>query len=556
MVLSHAVDISVAHAAATQGNDMAPPKDCVLTVPSYATQRERQALLDAADLANLNVLTLIDETTAAALNYAMDKTFADADGKNSEDQVFLFYNMGATAVQVSLVHFYSHELPQKYGKPKRVPALTVLAKAWDETLGGDAFDHLLVEHLANEFNTAWRQQRGSSNNNNNNDDASLDVRSIPRAMTKLRIQANKVKHVLSANADIPVYMDALHDDVTLNTHVTRTQLEQLAAPLLARAVEPVTRVLKAANKTLADVTGVELVGGGMRIPRIQTELSQLLQNSDNPGLELGLHINADESMALGAAFAGANISTAFRVRHVGMTDVNPFPIQVSLEDLKETSGKGEEDEWQKEAVIFKSFGKIGVKKTIAFTHDRDVACALDYVEDEMLPAGSERGLERYKITGVEAFSKEMADLGKPKVSLQFELSSSGVASLIKAEAAVEEMYTVQEEVEIEDDEEEGADANAKDDSKADGDVKADEDAKLADDKNETKDTPPSEEDSEKSGDDTATEEKQADEKKNEEKKPKKTKLVEKVCAVAISFGAARGALALPRMLLTVRILHV
>lgn len=523
MVLTHAVDISVAHAAA-QGSTMSvPPKDCVLTVPSYATQRERQALLDAAQLADLNVLTLIDETTAAALHYAMDKTFADTDNKNSQDQLFLFYNMGASALQVSLIHFYSHELPQKYGKPKRVPALTVLSKAWDETLGGQAFDHLLVEHLADEFNTLWRKKTG---------DDSKDIRKIPRAMTKLRLQANKVKHVLSANTDIPVHMDALYDDVSLSTHVTRAQLEEMAAPLLERAIQPVTQVLQIANKTWADVTGIELVGGGMRIPRIQAELSNLLQSSENPSLELGLHINADESMALGAAFAGANISTAFRVRHVGMTDINPFAMKVSLENI-DPSHKTEEGEvWGKEATIFPSFGKMGVKKTIKFKHDQNVACALDYdPEETLLPAGSERALTRYKVTGVDEFAKEMAEKGleKPQVSLQFELSSSGIASLVKAEASAVEIYTVEEEVEVEDDEADKKDSEA--DEKAGETEKADE-KESQEKKEEEADKGGEEKKEETTEEDEKKEEegnKENDEKKEEEEKPKKkTKIVEKV----------------------------
>lgn len=443
MVLTHAVDISVAYAA-EHGSTIAPPKDCVLTVPSYATEHERRALLDAADLAELNVLTLIDENTAAALHYAMDKKFDDG------EQVLLFYNLGASALQVSLIRFYSYDAPQKFGKPKPTPALEVLAKAWDATLGGSAFDHLLVEYLADQFNHAWDKTGRRQ---------TKDVRAFPRAMTKLRLQANKIKHVLSANTEIPVYMDAVHDDVSLQTTVTREQLEDMAGALLERAVAPLHKVLAIANKTIADVTGIELIGGGMRIPRVQTELSKTVGD-----LELGLHINADESMALGAAFAGANISTAFRVRQVGLTDVNPFPISVTLEDMP--SAKSDEEDWKKEAVVFKSFGKLGVKKTIAFTHDRDVRCGLDYVEDEMLPAGTKLTLERYNISGVEDFAAEMAkkDLGKPKVSLQFELSASGITQLVKAEASVEETYTVEEEVEVDDEDAAGEaateDANA------------------------------------------------------------------------------------------------
>jgi hypoxia up-regulated 1 len=540
MMLRHAVDIAVVHATA-QGSAtisvVTPPRDVVLTVPMFSTQRERLALLDAAQLAQLNVLQLVEETTAAALQYATDKTFVGVGGgttakratnetksddtnNNSGEELVLFYNMGATAVQVALVRFESQLVPQKYGKPKPVPTMTVLAKAWDETAGGLALDHLIVEHLADEFNAMYHKERTTTNN----EATTLDVRTIPRAMIKLRLQANKIKHVLSANADVPIYMDSLHDNLSLQTVMTRAQLEHMARPLLQRAVQPVSRALATANLTWANVTAIELVGGGMRVPSIQAMLQQSIQAAAGPskkssstavGLELGMHINADESMALGAAFCGANISTAFRVRHVGMTDLNPFGLVVSLENSVVLA---EDATWNKRAAIFKPWTKFGVKKTIAFTHDRDVVCALDYdADDDLLPVGTERELVRYTITGVSAFSLEMAEkgLGKPKVSLQFELNDSGIASLIKAEVAVEETYVVQEEIEIVDDE---------------GDVKANE----TDDKSGTTAAANATKEEAKPAEETKSEgsEKKDDGKKEaaekEVPKPKKTKLVEKV----------------------------
>merc|ERR1712166_872105 len=146
------------------------------------------------------------------------------------------------------------------------------------------------------------------------------------------------------------------------------------------------------------------------------------------------------------------ISTAFRVRQVGLVDISPSAVGVTLEDLEtdEEKKSGEdEDAWGKKATIFKANGKIGVKKTIAFTHDQDVHVSLDYSDPEKLPIGAKAELQRYKVSGVSAFAKEMEEkgLGKPKVSLQFELSQSGTTALIKAEAAVEGTYTVEVEVE-------------------------------------------------------------------------------------------------------------
>lgn len=510
MVLQHAVDISTAYAAEQGHSNMLPPKDVVITVPSFATQRERMALLDAAALVDLNVLLLIDDNTAAALQYSMDKTFADATNEHSEDQWILFYNVGATSVQSTLVHFYSYLQPQKYGKPKRVPTAEVVSKAWDATAGGLALDHVLVEHLAD----AFEQQ---------NPQITTGLRDNVRAMTKLRIQANKIKHVLSANADIPVMLDALHNDAPLQKHMTRAELETLAAPLIQRAVQPALDCLARANKTVADLTAVELIGGGMRVPAIQSGLQAAL------GLEeLGLHMNSDESMALGAAFAGANHSTAFRVRHIGLVDVCPFAYQVTLSDLEPS--KKSEEEWRKQTTIFKSFGKMGIKKTITFTHEEDCLCQLDYADDSesgaLLPEGSERALLEYSVTGIADFAKKMKDKGAPKISLQFELSSSGIAQLVKAEASVEETYMAQEEVEV-DDEDAVEEEEASETASKDGEESVNKEEEASEESNTSKteetETP---DDADKKDDDEKTKEKSKD--KKPKAKPKKRITVEKV----------------------------
>lgn len=483
MVLTHAKDITNAYGV--QGE----VKDCVLTVPSFYTQHERRALLDAAALADLNVLALIDENTAAGLHYGIDRV-------EDVPQNVLFYNMGASALQVSVMQFYSYERKEsKYSKPKKVGAFQVLGKAWDSSLGGIAFDARIVDFMADEFNEIWNKKR--------NDGEIKDVRNYPRPMSKLRIQAKKVKHVLSANTDVPIFIDSLYDDTHYQSHMSRATFEEICHDLLERSSLPITNALKAANLTLDEINSIELIGGGMRVPKIQESIQHTLGDK----LELGMHINSDESMALGAAFHGANISTAFKVRHVGMTDINPFPIAVSFSELGKT--KKNKDAWSKQANIFKSNGKVGVKKTIAFTQEEDIECHVYYEESEFLPQGTETSIEKYSISGIAEFAKEMSakKLAAPKVSLQFELSSSGLVKLVKAEAAVEEVYTVTEEVEV--DEEENKDSTEESKEK---------DQTNVEEKKE-----------EKQEEETKTESKDSTEEteKKEEEKPKKKITVEK-----------------------------
>lgn len=520
MVLTHAKDITAAYGVTS------PLKDCVLTVPAFFTQHERRALLDAALLADLNVLALINENTAAALHYGIDRI-------DEKPVNYLFYNMGAGSLQVSVVRYLSYpHKASKYAKEKTVGGFEVLGAAWDATLGGASFDARLVDFMAEEFNAIWNEKRGTTDK---------DVRTVPRAMAKLMIQANKVKHVLSANADIPVFIDALTDDVNYQSHISRAKFEEICHDLLERAAAPIEKALKLANVTLDELDAVEMIGGAMRVPKVQEAVSDALG-----GLELGMHLNSDESMALGASFHGANVSTSFKVRHVGMVDVNTFPVNVDLTDLtvgkekKKTGGglfgigkkkaeEAAEEGWAKHATIFKLGSKLGVKKTIAFTHDEDVHVEVSYDESDTLPLGTGLSIEQYDVSGIADFAKEMKEKDpdlKPKVSLQFELDGSGLTRLVKAEAVVEETVMVMEEVEVDDDEEE--EEAASDDKKEDEEAKSDEPAaeEKQDESEEKKEEAESaeKEGEEKTGD---TKEDGAEKKEEPKKKKKKTIQVEK-----------------------------
>ena len=272
-------------------------------------------------------------------------------------------------------------------------------------------------------------------------------------MAKLRAEGKKKKEVLSANTAIPIHIPSLHDDIDFASHMSRERLDTMGAALLDRLTLPIDVALKSANMTLEDIHAVELIGGSVRIPKVQTVLKEKIGEK-----ELGMHLNGDEAMALGAAFHAANLSTAFRVRKVAMTDHLPFAIGVRLHALEKTPGflggmlnsvlggadaKKSDDEapWTKRASLFKDGHKLDAKRTIAFQHDDDIVCNLTYEASDLLPASTAPTLAMYNISGIAAFAEEMAKkgLGKPKVHLSFTLDSSGIAKLTKADATVEEM---------------------------------------------------------------------------------------------------------------------
>jgi hypoxia up-regulated 1 len=436
LILQHVNDMSQAHGGKVI-------KDCVITVPSSFTQHEKEAVFTAADIADLKVLTLIEENTAAALHYGLDRTF-------EEPTNVLYFNMGAGTTQVSIVT-YSSYTAKEAGKNKTIGQFEVVGKAWDGSLGGHNFDVRLAELLADRFNEAWHKKASGKGQ---------DLKDFKLPMTKLRLQANKVKEILSANAEFPVKAEQLHADVDLNTKVTRAEFEEACEDLFARITGPIDAALRKANLTLYDIKAVELLGGGVRMPRVKKILDGYFAESQ---VEIGQHLNGDEAMAMGAAFKAANLSTSFRVRKVGATDITSFGVAVRLnllpaspdtaaesgggglfgnlfggasksaaaaapapapaaaENSERNTVDGAEDAtttssgsssgsdsgvWSKFTALFPSGSAMPSKtKTVAFQHDRDISCQLEYDDSESLPAGTHSLIASYNITGVAAFAK-------------------------------------------------------------------------------------------------------------------------------------------------------
>merc|ERR1719453_1218214 len=208
------------------------------------------------------------------------------------------------------------------GKNITVGTFSVKGKAWQKGIGGNFFDNILVESFADKFNEQCLKKTK---------DDKKDVRNIQRPMSKLLKQAVKTKTVLSANEEIPVYVQSLYDDIDFNYgKISRKAFEEKSEHLFNLVTPAIDRALKMAKLEKADINAVEMLGGGVRVPRIQKELKKYFGEDT----ELGVHLNGDEAMALGAAFHGANLSTAFRVRKVGMQDITPFPVGVRLKEIE------------------------------------------------------------------------------------------------------------------------------------------------------------------------------------------------------------------------------
>mmetsp|Transcript_25466 Transcript_25466/g.42935 ORF Transcript_25466/g.42935 Transcript_25466/m.42935 type:complete len:993 (+) Transcript_25466:61-3039(+) len=542
MMLQHAKDITKDYA---NGQSI---KDCVITVPSSFTQHERRALYDAAALVDLKILSLIEETTAAALHFAIDRVF-------EEPNHVLFYNMGAGTTQVMIAK-YSSIVVKEAGKNKTIGQFEVVGKAWDDSLGGFDFDLVITEILADRFNAIWNKKKSG---------AGKDVREFTRPMTKLRVEATKLREILSANQEMSYKAEQLHADTDMYTKITRSEFEEASADLFDRVTLPIDQALASAGLTLEDINAVELLGGGVRMPKVKQKLENYFKDGD---LELGVHLNGDEAMALGAAFRAANISTAFRVRKIGISELSMFGVTVDLQGVPsatEEEGdakngiaswlkplswmkskeveKDKEDEkaeeagqelWAKSTPLFAPRTSIPAKiKTVAFPHNEDIICRLSYDDTEENPflPGIDRTIGVFNISGIAAFSKEMEErgLGVPKVHLSFTLDASGVVSITKAEATVDLPLAVEETGSISGEDEGSTDSatSTTEDESTEDKTAAKEEEDKEEEKKEGKSEDDDSSDSEKVEEKTDTEEKTETDGEDSEKTEEKDKETKK-----------------------------
>lgn len=223
-----------------------PVTESVITIPSYFNQEQRRMMLDAADLAGLKVISLTHENVAAATMFGIDRM-------DETPLTVLLYNMGAADTEVTIVRY---EAVEEQEKKKLIEHIEILSETWDQTLGGSEWDHILVQILADRFN-ALPERAGKP-----------DIRENHRAMKRLYKEVVSIKDVLSANKLCDVKVPELADYVTLKTIITRQEFEDASKHLLDRVAKPMLDAIEKAKLTPSDINQVEIIGGGVRIPRI------------------------------------------------------------------------------------------------------------------------------------------------------------------------------------------------------------------------------------------------------------------------------------------------
>ncbi|XP_029445874.1 heat shock 70 kDa protein 4L [Rhinatrema bivittatum] len=283
-----------------------PVTDCVIAIPSYFTDVERRSVMDSAQIAGLNCLKLINETTAVALAYGIYKQDLPALEETPRNVVFV--DMGHSACQVSICSFNK-------GK------LKVLASTFDPYLGGRSFDEVLVNYFCEEFKTKYK----------------LHVTENARALLRLFQDCERLKKLMSANAsDLPLNIECFMNDLDVSSKMNRAQFLELCANLLARVEPPLKAAMEQANLQREDIYSIEIIGGATRIPAVKEQIAKFFHK------DVSTTLNADEAVARGCALQCAILSPAFKVREFSITDIVPYAIGLRWKSpLEEGTGEGE-----------------------------------------------------------------------------------------------------------------------------------------------------------------------------------------------------------------------
>ncbi|KIY53620.1 heat shock protein 70 [Fistulina hepatica ATCC 64428] len=318
--------------------------DVVISVPVWFTDSQRRAVLDAAAIANLNVLRLINEPTAVALGYGITKSdLPDPADESLRPRHIVFVDVGHSSLSCAVVAYVKGQL-------------TVLSTAWDRHLGGRDIDYVLVNHFAEEFKGKYK----------------IDVLSNPKARFRLAAGCEKLKKVLSANAEAPLSVENIMNDVDASSRLSREELEALIAPMLDRIVKPLKQAVEESGLPLEEIDAIELVGGCTRVPAVKRKIEEAF-----PGKTLSMTLNQDEAVARGATLACAMLSPVFRVREFTTRDINNYAIKLGWEKVPE-----DEDS---EIVVFDSRNAIPSTKILTFFRKEPFGVEASYAEPSLLP---------------------------------------------------------------------------------------------------------------------------------------------------------------------------
>ncbi len=347
--------------------------EAVITVPAYFNDSQRQATKDAGKIAGLDVKRIINEPTAAALAYGMDKA--------KGDRTIAVYDLGGGTFDISIIEIADVDGEHQF---------EVLATNGDTFLGGEDFDMRLIEYLADEFKK----------------DSGIDLHNDPLALQRLKEAAEKAKIELSSSTQTEVNLPYITADATGPKHLvvkmTRAKLESLVEELVTRSLEPLKIALSDADLSVSEIDDVILVGGQTRMPMVQQKVAEFF------GKEPRKDVNPDEAVAMGAAIQGAVL--AGDVKDVLLLDVTPLSLGI------ETMGGVATPLIEKNTTI-------PTKKSQVFStaEDNQSAVTIHVVQGERKQAAQNKSLGRFDLADIPP-----APRGVPQVEVTFDIDANGI----------------------------------------------------------------------------------------------------------------------------------
>ena len=349
--------------------------DVVVAVPGWFTDVQRRAMIDAANIAGLNPLRIINDTTAVALGYGITKS--DLPEPDQSPRNVVFVDVGHSNYSVSVVAYSKGQLQVK-------------STAYDRHLGGRDIDYALVKYFSEEFKTKYK----------------IDVLSNPKATFRLATQVERLKKILSANAEAPLSVESIMTDIDASSKLSREQFESLIAGLLDRIVGPLQRALQDAGLTPDMVDAIELVGGSTRVPAIRQRIQSVF-----PTKVLSTTLNQDEAVARGATFACAMLSPVFRVRDFAFHDIMPYTIKICWD---KSEGAPEEDN---ELEVFPRGNAIPSTKILSFCRDQAFDLEARYSESSVLPGAISPWISSFHAKSVVTDGKGDSNIVKVRTRL-------------------------------------------------------------------------------------------------------------------------------------------